>query len=242
MIQPFPGFPPEGLKFFAQLKKNNNRDWFQPRKETFDTAIKAPMEALVQAINANLVSFAPQFITEPKKSIYRIYRDTRFSNDKTPYKTHIAAGFNRAGMDRHVSAGFYFSVGADRIEIAGGIYMPGADELRALRTFLLDHHDDFRTLSTDKTVVKLVGPLQGESLTRPPKGFPCDHAAADLLKRKQFFFYDTRLDPAIATTPKLFKEILKRFEAMTPFIESMNQPLRAMQRKEVLTVDRAFER
>ncbi len=241
-MQNFPGFPQEGMKFFAQLKKNNNRDWFQPRKEVFDRSVKEPMEALVEAINARMLQFAPQFLTEPKRAIYRIYRDTRFSNDKTPYKTHIAASFTRMGMERHVSAGFYFSVGAEQIEIAGGIYMPGPEELRALRLFLLDHHEEMRALAGNKTLVKLVGPLQGEQLTRPPKGFPCDHPASDLIRRKQFYFYDTRLDLGLASTPKLVTEIVKRFTAMTPFIEFMNQPLRTMKKKDVLTVDSAFAR
>jgi len=235
----FPGFPAEGMDFFKKLKRNNNRDWFQPRKEIFDRSLRAPMEALVEAINSKFVAFAPQFITEPKKAIYRIYRDTRFSKDKTPYKTHIAAGFNRAGMDRHVSAGYYFSVGADTIEIAGGIYMPGPDELRAVRTYLLEHHEEMRALHQNKALVKLVGPLQGEQLTRTPKGFPTEHAADDLIRRKQFYFYDTRLDPILAMSPKLLNELVKRFEAMAPFIDFMNNPL-ATRRKDVLTVDRAF--
>lgn len=238
----FSGFPQEGIRFLQQLKKNNNRDWFQPRKTTFDESVKAPMEALVEAINGKLMGFAPAFVTEPKKSIYRIYRDTRFSNDKTPYKTHIAASFNRAGMERHVSAGFYCSVGADQIEIAGGCYMPGPDELRTLREYLLEHYEEAQKLTQNRALVKLCGPLQGDQLTRPPKGFPCDHPAIDWVKRKQFYFYDTRMDMKVATAPKLLTEIVKRFELMTPFIEFLNEPLRSMKKKDVLTVDRAFGR
>src|SRR5579863_8851398 len=107
---PFPGFPPEALKFFASLARNNDREWFQPRKEIFDTKIKAPMCELVLAVNEDLAKFAPAYTADPKKAIYRIYRDTRFSPDKTPYKTHIAASFSRRGMEKHGAGGFYFSV------------------------------------------------------------------------------------------------------------------------------------
>ena len=106
----FPGFSPEALKFLRGLERNNRREWFQPRKETFETLVKAPMTQLVEAVNAELLRFAPDHITDPKKSVYRIYRDTRFSADKTPYKTHIAAIFPPRGLEKHASAGFYFHV------------------------------------------------------------------------------------------------------------------------------------
>ena len=89
----FPGFSPEALKFLRGLERNNRREWFQPRKEIFDTHLKDRMVELVEAVNAELLRFAPDHITDPKKAIYRIYRDTRFSADKTPYKTHIGAIF-----------------------------------------------------------------------------------------------------------------------------------------------------
>src|SRR5271170_3771184 len=114
----FPGFPPEALKFLRGLERNNRREWFQPRKETFKTKVKAPMLDLVEAINAQLPGFAPEHINDPKKAVYRIYRDTRFSPDKTPYKTHIAAIFPRRGLDRLTSAGFYFHLSPDETGVA----------------------------------------------------------------------------------------------------------------------------
>src|SRR5215468_7665110 len=106
----FVGFPPEALKFFRALARNNRREWFQPRKETFETKVKAPMTELVEAINAELLEFAPAHINDPKKAVYRIYRDTRFSADKTPYKTHLAAIFMCHGMAKHSTAGFYLQI------------------------------------------------------------------------------------------------------------------------------------
>ncbi|MBV8903100.1 MAG: TIGR02453 family protein, partial [Acidobacteriia bacterium] len=90
----FPGFPREGVEFLRALARNNRREWFQPRKQMFEEQVKQPMRALVETVNTALMGFAPELATEPEKAIYRIYRDTRFSKDKTPYKTHIAASFH----------------------------------------------------------------------------------------------------------------------------------------------------
>jgi len=227
----FPGFPPEGIAFFRQLKKNNNRDWFQPRKHIFDEKVKAPMTELVHQLNAALASSAPDHVTDPAKAIYRIYRDTRFSKDKTPYKTHIAAIFRHRALEKHSSAGFYFGVSPDEVEIAGGVYMPGPDQLRILRNMLAGRHEEYRRITSAKSLTKLMGEIQGEQLARVPKGFPAAHPAEDLLRRKQWYFYVT-LDGAIATTPKLFGELLKRFEVMKPFIDFMNTPLLSRRKKD----------
>jgi len=106
----FPGFPPEGLAFLRSLKRNNRREWFQPRKHIYDEKVRAPMVALVSALTAAMMKFAPDYVREPEAAIYRVYRDTRFSPDKTPYKTHVAAIFPRRGLDKHACAGLYFSV------------------------------------------------------------------------------------------------------------------------------------
>jgi len=93
----FPGFPPEGLAFFAGLQRNNRREWFQPRKAIFEETLKQPMREFVDSLNSAMTRFAPEYATDPEKAIYRIYRDTRFSKDKTPYKTHIGALLLRRG-------------------------------------------------------------------------------------------------------------------------------------------------
>jgi uncharacterized protein (TIGR02453 family) len=215
----FPGFPPEALTFLRNLKKNNNRDWFQPRKETFETKLKTPMMELVEGINAELLKFAPHHITDARKAIYRIYRDTRFSADKTPYKTHIAAVFPKHGADRHSSAGFYFHVAATDLAIAAGAYMPGPEDLYAIRTWITENHKEFLRIA--KGVEKVFGELRGESLSRSPKGFDPAHPAAALVRRKAWY-YAAELDLKLATTAKLQPEIVRHFKAVAPFIEAMN--------------------
>ena len=218
----FAGFPPETLKFLRALARNNRREWFQPRKETFETKVKAPMTELVEAINAELLAFAPDHITDPKKAIYRIYRDTRFSADKTPYKTHFAAIFPLRGFERHASAGFYFHISPSSLAIAMGAYMPGPQDLLAIRTWLTDHHREFNAAA--KALGKIMGELQGDSLARSPKGFDPAHSAADLIRRKAWYF-GSELPAETIESPKLLSEIVKRFRAGAPVIAMLNAPL-----------------
>jgi uncharacterized protein (TIGR02453 family) len=215
-------FPKEAITFLRGLARHNDREWFQPRKEVFETKVKAPMIALIESVNAELMEFAPEHVTDSKKSFYRIYRDTRFSADKTPYKTHVAAIFPRQGLEKHASAGFYFHVSAKSVGIAAGVYAPGPDQLRAIRSWLAEHHAAFRKAAAGPR--KLMGQLQGESMTRMPKAFSGDHPAADLLRMNQWLYW-TELEAKLATSPKLRAEIVKRFRAAAQVIEMLNAPL-----------------
>ncbi len=219
----FPGFPPEAITFLRGLKRNNRREWFQPRKETFETRLKDPMLQLVESINSELMKFAPDHISDPKKAVYRIYRDTRFSADKTPYKTHIAAIFPHRALQKHSSAGFYFHINEKSVGIAAGAYMPGPDELRAVRTWLAENHGEFRAAA--RLPEKLFGKLEGNAVARMPKGFAAGHPAEDLIKMKQWLYW-VELDGKLATTPKLLPELVKRFRAAAPVIAMLNAPLR----------------
>ena len=230
MPQGFAGFPKQGIAFFRSLARNNNREWFLPRKEIYEHSVKAPMAAMVEALNLSLRAYAPEYVTDPGKAIYRIYRDVRFSANKTPYKEHIAASFKRRGMEKHASAGYYFSISHKEIEVGGGIYMPTPEALLAIRGHLAENHEEFRRLSAARPVRSLLGEVQGEQLSRVPKGFCAEHEAADLLKYKQWLLF-TVLGPEIATGPKLFAEVEKRFRAMAPWIEFLNRPLLASARK-----------
>ncbi len=222
----FPGFSTEMVQFFKKLKRNNRREWFQPRKHLFDQHVKEPMLELVTAINAQLIKFAPAFVTDPKKALFRIYRDTRFAADKTPYKTHIAASFSRRAPEHLGSGGFYFSVSDTEIEVAGGIYHPTPETMLAVRTHIADNHKELRKILAAKDVRRLLGDLQGAELTRAPKGFDPTHPAVDLIKKKDWIL-DINLDAGLATTTKLQGEIVDRFRAMAPFIEFMNRAVPA---------------
>ncbi len=232
----FPGFSPNAIKFLRQLKRHNDREWFQPRKEIFDSELKRPMEALVEQINGSLAKFAPEYMTEPRRAIFRIYRDTRFSNDKTPYKTHVSAWFKRKENERTSAGGFYFHVSAESVFVAGGVYMPPPDQLMTIRTYLLQHHERFRTLAASKKLKTLLGEMEGASLTRDPKGFPKDHPAGDLIRQKQWAWgKDTGAE--IATTSKLQAEVVKRFETVAPLVEFLNEPFLVPKKKRQVFFD-----
>ena len=226
MATVFPGFSVEMVQFFQKLKRNNRREWFQPRKHLFDQHVKEQMLQLVADINAEMIKFAPAFVTDPKKALFRIYRDTRFSGDKTPYKTHIAASFSRRAPEHLGHGGFYFSVSDSEFNVAGGIYHPSPETMLAVRTHIAKHHQELRKILADKRVRRLLGELQGAELTRAPKGFDPAHPAGDLIRKKDWIL-DTYLDAGLARTAKLQGEILERFRAMAPFIEFLNRAIPA---------------
>jgi uncharacterized protein (TIGR02453 family) len=218
----FTSFPPEALKFLSGLARNNRREWFQPRKEIFETKVKAPMLELAEAINAELLKFAPGHINDPKKAVYRIYRDTRFSPDKTPYKTHVGAIFPRRGLGRESAAGFYVQVSPKSVGIAAGAYMPGPAELFAIRSWLTENHEAFRKAARGPE--KLMGKLHGDSLTRSPKGFDPGHPASDLIRGKGWLYW-VELDAKLAESPKILGEVVKRFRVAAPVVEMLNAGL-----------------
>lgn len=226
----FPGFPEEGIAFLRSLERNNRREWFQPRKPLYDEKLKQPMLELVAALNGDLERFAPHHVTEPQTAVYRIYRDTRFSKDKKPYKTHIAAHFTRRGMDRHSAPGYYIGVSHKEVAVGGGMYMPTPETLAALRQHIAENHTDLRKILKSKTLAKLLDAPHGEQLSRVPKGFAADHPAADLLRFKQLYVY-IELPADLATSRTLHAEIRKRFEAMTPLIDFLCAPLTVRAKK-----------
>jgi uncharacterized protein (TIGR02453 family) len=230
MRSAFPGFPPEIITFFRGLARNNQREWFQPRKHIFDEKVKAPMIALVAELNRAMMAFAPDYVTDADKAIYRFYRDTRFSPDKTPYKTQIAASFPHRGMAKHAGAGYYFAISHKGVDVGGGIYMPPPESLLAVRTYIAERHEDFRRIAAVSAVRRLYGTVEGDRLARVPKGFCAEHPAADLLRFKQYLLFTT-LDPGIVTTPKVFTELERHFRAMAPFLDFLNAPLVAAKKR-----------
>jgi uncharacterized protein (TIGR02453 family) len=230
MKSTFPGMPKEALSFFRELRRNNNRDWFEAHKDTYLTKVKAPAEQLAAIVSAGLTKFAPAFATEPKKALFRIYRDTRFSNDKTPYKDHVGALFYRGDLPKNESAGYYFGISDKSLGIAGGCYGPGPDQLKAIRSHLLEHHARFSKLVAAKPLAKALGTLQGERLSRPPKGFMPDTPGIEWIKAKQWYYY-VELDPKTVLGPEVADEILTRFKLVSGVVDFLNEPLLAARKR-----------
>ena len=229
----FSGFTPAALDFMRKLKRNNRRAWFQPRKEIYERELKQPMLELITALNIELMRFAPRYITPPAKAMLRIYRDTRFSSNKLPYKSHLSALFPRAGASRTSGACFYFHFTADELLIFAGVWNPPADELRLIRPHLANHHQELKKLLRAKKLRQFYGEMQGEKLSRTPRGFAKDHPAEDLIRGKQWYV-ECVLPARALLQPDAAKEISQRFRAAAPLVEFMNQPLVARSKKRPL--------
>jgi uncharacterized protein (TIGR02453 family) len=228
-------FRPEGLAFLRNLAKHNDREWFTPRKAVFEAELKEPMLAIVRKITEAMTGFAPSFVRPAEKCLFRIYRDTRFSANKLPYKTHVAAWWAHSGLEKTSGAGYYFHVSAKEVVIAAGAYMPEKDQLAAIRHWLLDNHVEFRKLLQKPSVRKAFSEFEGNALTRPPKGFPCDHPALDLIRCRQWGLATT-LPAAVALEPGIATTVIRHFKLAAPVVDALNTPIAAAMapRKKVL--------
>ncbi len=217
-------FPPEALAFLRALKRNNRREWFKPRKEEYETLVRAPMIAIVERLADDFRTFAPDLVVSPKTSVYRVYRDTRFSENKTPYKTHVAAIFPSRGLPKHQGAGLYFHVSPEEVWVGGGMYAPDTSQLQAVREHLASHLKRLKSIVESPAFRREVGSLEGERLKRVPRGFPGDHPAADYLRYRQFIV-GREFPAAFATSPRFYDAILKLFQRVAPFSRFLNEPL-----------------
>jgi len=230
-----PYFSPAALAFLRNLARHNDREWFTPRKAVFETELKEPMLAVVRKITDAMADFAPSHVRPAEKSLFRIYRDTRFSNDKRPYKTHVAAWWSHQGLEKTSGAGYYFHVSAQEVIIAAGAYMPEKDQLAAIRHWLLDHHAEFRKVLQRAAVRKVFTEFEGNSLTRPPKGFPKEHPALDLIQCRQWGLSAT-LPAKVALDAGLAATVIRHFKLAAPVVDALNTPITAAlaSRKKVL--------
>jgi uncharacterized protein (TIGR02453 family) len=226
---------PEGLAFLRNLARRNDREWFTPRKAVFEAELKEPMLAIIRKVTGAMESFAPNFVRPAEKCLFRIYRDTRFSNNKLPYKTHVAAWWSHQGMEKTSGAGYYFHIDAKEVIIAAGAYMPEKDQLAAIRHWLLDHHAEFRKLLERPAVRKAFSEFEGNALTRAPKGFSCEHPALDLIRCRQWGL-SASLPASAALEPGFAATLIRHFRLAAPVVDALNTPIAAAltPRKKVL--------
>jgi uncharacterized protein (TIGR02453 family) len=217
-------FAPAGIKFLKSLKRHNDRTWFADRKSIYEAQVQLPWLALIEEINEALLDFAPDCVKPAKKAMFRIYRDTRFSNNKLPYKTHVGAWWSPSSLAKTSGGGFYAHVAGDEVVVAAGVYMPQPEQLLAIRRHLQQHHAAMRAMLADKKLRTLMPEFDSNPLKRMPKGFAAEDPAADLLLCRQWALSAT-LPVDLATTPKLIPEIVRRFRAVAPMVALLNAPL-----------------
>jgi len=239
MTAKFPGFSPDAIKFLRNLAKNNRREWFQPRKQQYEELIKAPMVQLVECLNNAFAELAPHYVTIPQKAVFRIYRDTRFSPNKAPYKTHVAAIFPLQNTPKNYGSAFYFHFNAKELLVFGGVWSPEREELLAIRSLLQESYQELEQILRDRKLRSAVGRLKGEELMRTPAGFPVDHPADGLIRKKQWYL-ETTVDVGLIATPRLLPGLVRYFQTMLPVVDFLNRPFLRRQEKPTKMLFMAF--
>lgn len=207
------------LRFLDELADHNDRDWFAENKDRYESCVLEPALAFIAAMQEPLARFAPQFEAIPKRaggSLMRVYRDTRFSRDKAPYKTNVGIQFRHAaGKDVH-APGYYLHIEPGDIFVAAGLWRPEPTALAGIRKAIVEKPGDWQA-ARDAAAFRRYYTLGGQALARVPRGFPRDHPHAVDLKRKDFIASCALSDDAIASKA-LIREAARRFEAATPFM------------------------
>jgi uncharacterized protein (TIGR02453 family) len=220
----FTGFRPEAIQFLVDLADNNERAWFQPRKDEYERLLKEPLAALCVALDGAFRARGIPLEGDPTRSPFRIYRDVRFSKDKSPYKTNVAASFPWAegggpdgphGFGEGDNPGGYFHMSPGEVYIGGGMWHPSTAKLGAFRAAVADDPAAVRRLLDDPRFKETFGEISGDKLTRVPAGFPKDHPEAELLKQKDLTF-GRRLADDDVFSPGLPDTIAEAFEAAVP--------------------------
>jgi uncharacterized protein (TIGR02453 family) len=229
---PFAGFRPAAFTFLRGLKRHNTKAWFEAHRAEYETEVRAPMRALVAELDVLLGRLLPEVVADPRRSLFRIHRDVRFSKDKSPYKTHAAlwcyhadAGHGVGQDAAHGGAGFYVHVEPGRCLVGAGIWMPPRPALAALRTRIADDPDGFGALLRAPAFRRRFGALDDEAvLTRVPRGFAADHPAAAWL-RHQSFLVSRPVPDARVRSRALLRDLARDLEVARPFIRWLNAAL-----------------
>jgi uncharacterized protein (TIGR02453 family) len=227
----FSGFRPAALQFLKQLARNNRREWFEAHRASYESEVREPMKALVEEMDVRLASFAAEITGDPRRSVFRIHRDVRFSRDKSPYKTHVACWLYHHDAGKGVGgeagggAGFYFHLEPGQSQIGAGIWMPPRPTLAKIREALTEDARGFERIVMAPAFRRRFGALDTEGmLTRIPRGFRADHPAAEWL-RFPSFTVGRSLGDRETFSPRLPATLERGFTALTPFVRWLNTAL-----------------
>jgi uncharacterized protein (TIGR02453 family) len=225
-------FAPAALRFLRGLARHNAKPWFEAHREDYERDVRAPMRDLVEEMDLRFRRFAPEFTGDPQRSMFRIYRDVRFSRDKSPYKTNAACWFRHRQADQRVGseaegggAGFYFHLQPGQSFVGGGIWRPPRPMLSRLRDAIADDPQGFEGIVWGNAIQRRFGGLSDEAvLKRMPRGFADDHPAARWLKF-QSFTVGRRLTDAQVTSPRLPALLEADYTTMLPLVRWLNARL-----------------
>lgn len=198
MAEPF--FGPELFDFLRELRENNTRDWFKANKKRYEHDVKEPLLGFIAAFGEHVGEISGHIRADPRPvggSLFRIYRDVRFSKDKSPYKTHAAAQFRHQRAKNAYAPGYYLHLEPDQVFAGGGIWHPDSKNLAKIREALAERGEDWRSAISGEDFQRDCE-LEGDKLKRPPRGFDKDHPMIEELKRKDFIAV-ARFDEDAAT-------------------------------------------
>jgi uncharacterized protein (TIGR02453 family) len=216
-------FTRRSIAFLRALRRNNDRAWFHGHRAEYERHVRGPMIAIVDRLAHDFPAFAPDLVAEPRVSLFRPWRDTRFSDDKTPLKTNAAAVFPHRRLGRMNGAALDFEVAPDRVWIGGGVYAPDSSQLHAIREHIAANQHRFERI-IGAPAFRRLGGLQGDRLTRGPRGWPTDHPAVEYLRHRQFLGF--REEPArFSATPDFYRQLLATFTVLAPLVTFLNEPL-----------------
>lgn len=212
-------FEPALMKFIRDLQNNNDREWFEANRDRYERVMLEPALEFIEAFAPSLRSISPHFVASARRSggsLFRINRDVRFSKDKSPYKTHLGIQFRHEQSKDVHSPGYYLHIEPRASFVGVGIWHPESKTLAAIRKSIADHPEVWKRAAYGKRFREAFE-LEGESLQRPPKGFPPDHPAIEDLKRKDFIA-SARLSDSDVTSPHLLREFSKICKSADPFM------------------------
>lgn len=225
-------FSSETLRFFRGLARRNEKPWFEAHRDDYEQHVRGPMRELVEELDVRLARFAPEIVGDPRRSIFRINRDIRFSRDKSPYKTHIGAWFYHRDASRKVgqdgeggSAGFYVQIAPGDSFTGGGIWMPPRPALTRIRDAIAENSRAFARIADHPSLRRRLGGLTREdALKRTPRGYAPDHPAATWL-RLQSFTAGRTLSDTEALSPRLATLLERQFRLLLPLVRWLNGAL-----------------
>jgi uncharacterized protein (TIGR02453 family) len=204
------------IKFFKDLAKNNEREWFHANKKRYEEDVKQPFTDFVQQMIDLVKEQDPTVLITPKEAMFRIFRDTRFSKDKTPYKLKMSAVISKGGRKDHSHPGIYVEIGADEVGVYSGAWGPDKNQLQGIRETIASNPKAFRSIIEDKKFVKLFGAVNGEKNKRIPKEFVEVAEKEPLIFNKSFYVF-TKMDAESILKKDFNKKVLNCYEVAQPF-------------------------
>ncbi|MEZ4980462.1 MAG: DUF2461 domain-containing protein [Saprospiraceae bacterium] len=211
-------FTKDFIDFWKDLKENNDRDWFNENKKRFKSHVEKPFQEFIGDAIVRFQQYEPSILITPKEAVFRIYRDIRFSADKTPYKDHISAVVAPGGRKGNMMGGAYIELSNENSKVYGGIYMPDKKTLENIRYHIAANPDEFQSLLEDETFKKTYGEIQGEKNTRLPKEFDEAAERQPLIYNKSFYFFH-RFKPTDILKDNFMDLIVEKYVAGKPMAD-----------------------